>query len=76
MDAKTPLSEAHDLSQQLQDRIEVLPNVERAFVHVDYETTHIPVSPPPLFFCWGIIETKMGNRNIGKMYNLEGFFRG
>ncbi len=44
MDANTPLWKAHDISQQLQDKIEVLPNVERAFVHVDHETTHIPVS--------------------------------
>jgi divalent metal cation (Fe/Co/Zn/Cd) transporter len=44
MDANTPLWLAHDLSQQLQDKIEVLPNVERAFVHVDHETTHVPVS--------------------------------
>lgn len=42
MDANTPLWKAHDLSQQLQDKIEVLPNVERAFVHVDHETTHAP----------------------------------
>ncbi|PBL00207.1 CDF-like metal transporter [Armillaria gallica] len=42
MDAKTPLYKAHDVSQQLQDKIEELPNVERAFVHVDYETTHTP----------------------------------
>jgi hypothetical protein len=44
MDASTPLWKAHDISQQLQDKIEVLPNVGRAFVHVDHETTHIPVS--------------------------------
>lgn len=44
MPADTPLWKAHDISQQLQDRIEVLPNVERAFVHVDHETTHMPVS--------------------------------
>jgi len=42
MNANTPLWKAHDISQQLQDRIEVLPNVERAFVHVDHETDHIP----------------------------------
>lgn len=42
MDATTPLYKAHDLSQLLQDKIEELPNVERAFVHVDYETTHRP----------------------------------
>ncbi|KAJ7657988.1 CDF-like metal transporter [Mycena rosella] len=42
MAADTPLWKAHDISQALQERIEVLPNVERAFVHVDYETTHTP----------------------------------
>lgn len=46
MDANTPLWKAHDLSQQLQDKLEVLPNVGRAFVHVDHETTHRPVSFP------------------------------
>ncbi|KAG6888233.1 hypothetical protein C0992_009225 [Termitomyces sp. T32_za158] len=44
LDPNTPLWKAHDLCQQLQDKIEVLPNVERAFVHVDHETSHIPVS--------------------------------
>jgi hypothetical protein len=48
MDGATPLWQAHDISQQLQDKIEVLPNVERAFVHVDHETTHRPVRFPPL----------------------------
>jgi len=42
MDGNTPLWKAHDISQQLQDKIEVLPNVDRAFVHVDHETTHAP----------------------------------
>ncbi|PVF98162.1 hypothetical protein CPB86DRAFT_784986 [Serendipita vermifera] len=42
MSADTPLSRAHDLSQQLQDKIELLPGVARAFVHVDHETTHRP----------------------------------
>lgn len=50
MDANTPLWKAHDLSQNLQDKLEVLPNVGRAFVHVDHETTHAPVrlTPPSL----------------------------
>jgi len=42
MDGSTPLWKAHDISQQLQDKIEDLPNVERAFVHVDHEWTHVP----------------------------------
>jgi len=49
MDANTPLWKAHDISQQLQDKIEVLPNVERAFVHVDHEFTHIPVRSSLIF---------------------------
>jgi hypothetical protein len=44
MSGDTPLSRAHDLSQHLQDKIELLPGVARAFVHVDHETTHRPVS--------------------------------
>ena len=43
MDASTPLWKAHDVSQQLQDKLELLPDVERAFVHVDHETSHVPV---------------------------------
>lgn len=43
MDPNTPLWKAHNISEQLQNKIEALPNVERAFVHVDYETSHRPV---------------------------------
>ena len=43
MPGETPLWKAHDVAQQLQDKIEVLPNVGRAFVHVDHETGHTPV---------------------------------
>jgi len=42
MDAKTPLWKAHDISEELQYKIEALPNVERAFVHVDHDWTHVP----------------------------------
>jgi hypothetical protein len=55
MQADTPLWKAHDLSQQLQDKIEVLPNVERAFVHVDHETTHYPVCAWSLTLAWSTI---------------------
>lgn len=34
----------HDVSEELQTKIESLPDVERAYVHVDYETSHKPVS--------------------------------
>jgi len=42
MPGNTELWKAHDLAQRLQDKIELLPNVERAFVHVDHETEHRP----------------------------------
>lgn len=43
MDAETPLWKSHDVSQALQDKLETLPGVARAFVHVDHETEHRPV---------------------------------
>lgn len=42
MPADTELWKAHDVAQRLQDQIELLPDVERAFVHVDHETQHPP----------------------------------
>ncbi|KAF9124247.1 hypothetical protein BGW39_008337 [Mortierella sp. 14UC] len=36
----TPLSQAHDLGESLQSALERLDNVERAFVHIDYNTIH------------------------------------
>jgi cation diffusion facilitator family transporter len=42
MDKNAPLHLTHDVSQDLQDRLEALPNVERAFVHCDWEVTHAP----------------------------------
>ena len=32
----------HDTAEDLQLKLESLPNVERAYVHVDFETTHKP----------------------------------
>ncbi|KPV72986.1 uncharacterized protein RHOBADRAFT_55233 [Rhodotorula graminis WP1] len=42
MHADTTLRVAHDVSQALQDKLEELPQVDRAFVHVDHETSHKP----------------------------------
>uniref|UniRef100_A0A0D9VLP4 Uncharacterized protein n=1 Tax=Leersia perrieri TaxID=77586 RepID=A0A0D9VLP4_9ORYZ len=36
------LGEAHSIGESLQNKIEKLPEVERAFVHVDFESTHKP----------------------------------
>lgn len=37
-----PLKEAHTIGETLQDKLEKLPEVERAFVHLDYECEHKP----------------------------------
>lgn len=36
------LKEAHDIGEPLQQKLESLPEVERAFVHLDYEFEHRP----------------------------------
>ncbi|KAL5383473.1 hypothetical protein DPSP01_005872 [Paraphaeosphaeria sporulosa] len=40
MDEELPLKVTHDVSQTLQRKLEGLANVERAYVHVDYENEH------------------------------------
>ena len=40
MDEDAPLKVTHDVSQTLQRKIEGLADVERAFVHVDYDDEH------------------------------------
>jgi len=42
LDPEMSLKEAHDVGESLQIKLERLPNVERAFVHLDYETSHKP----------------------------------
>jgi len=37
-----PLKDAHAIGEALQDKREKLPEVERAFVHLDFECTHKP----------------------------------
>lgn len=34
------LDQAHDIGETLEEKLEQLPGVERAFVHVDFDTTH------------------------------------
>ncbi|CAL0326373.1 unnamed protein product [Lupinus luteus] len=36
------LNEAHNIGETLQEKLEQLPEVERAFVHIDFEFTHRP----------------------------------
>jgi hypothetical protein len=40
MDEDMPLRVTHDVGQSLQRKLEGLADVERAFVHVDYENLH------------------------------------
>lgn len=40
--ADMPLQEAHDIGESLQEKLEQLPEIERAFVHLDYEYSHKP----------------------------------
>lgn len=42
MDPDATLRGTHDTAEELQMKLESLPDVERAYVHVDYETTHKP----------------------------------
>ena len=42
MDRNESLEATHDVAEALQIKLESLPDVERAFVHVDFETTHKP----------------------------------
>ncbi|KAL5976944.1 Metal tolerance protein 10 [Asimina triloba] len=37
-----PLSVAHNIGETLQEKLEQLPEVERAFVHIDFESRHSP----------------------------------
>ncbi|KAI3496631.1 hypothetical protein L1887_39002 [Cichorium endivia] len=36
------LSQAHNIGEMLQEKVEQLPEVERAFVHIDFEFSHRP----------------------------------
>lgn len=38
----TLLNKAHNIGETLQEKLEQLPEVERAFVHIDFEFTHRP----------------------------------
>jgi cation diffusion facilitator family transporter len=42
MDPSGTLMDTHDVAEALQFKLEHLPDIERAYVHIDYETTHKP----------------------------------
>jgi divalent metal cation (Fe/Co/Zn/Cd) transporter len=42
IDGDETVQVAHDVAEELQQKLESLPNVERAYVHIDYETFHKP----------------------------------
>lgn len=45
-----PLHEAHDIGESLQNKLERIPEVERAFVHLDFEVSHRPEHHGPSRF--------------------------
>ncbi|KAG8528813.1 uncharacterized protein KY384_006502 [Bacidia gigantensis] len=42
MDRRETLEVCHDTAEELQMKLESLPDVERAYVHIDFETSHKP----------------------------------
>ncbi|KAM7495731.1 hypothetical protein LguiB_030340 [Lonicera macranthoides] len=40
--AHMSLVEVHDIGETLQDKLELLPEIERAFVHIDFDHHHVP----------------------------------
>ncbi|KAK7963371.1 hypothetical protein PG996_008938 [Apiospora saccharicola] len=63
MDRYTPLEISHDVSQALQRKLEGLSDVERAFVHVDYEDDHdINEEHKPLY------EKRVPRRTVRKLW--------
>ncbi|KIV97431.1 hypothetical protein PV10_01185 [Exophiala mesophila] len=42
MDPDETLRVCHDIAEELQMKLESLPDIERAYVHIDFETTHKP----------------------------------
>ncbi len=42
--ASMPLSIAHDIGDKLQSQLESIDDIERAFVHLDFEFSHMPSS--------------------------------
>ena len=42
MDPSESLRTTHDVAEELQMKLESLPDVERAYVHIDFETSHKP----------------------------------
>lgn len=37
-----PLAIGHDIGMELQNQLETLDVIERAYIHLDYEHTHMP----------------------------------
>ncbi|KAJ7582555.1 CDF manganese transporter [Mycena floridula] len=64
MDPETSLRHAHDISQALQDKIETLPDVNRAFVHVDHESSHSPVCSQTSFFNFTNIDIQEHRKQV------------
>jgi len=49
LDPDMPLQKAHDIGESLQNKLEAIDSIERAFVHLDYEWDHKPEHSRPVF---------------------------
>lgn len=56
------LKEAHDIGEPLQQKLESLPEVERAFVHLDYEFEHRPSDEHKQVWIFRLTEIKGQHR--------------
>ncbi|KAJ2904670.1 uncharacterized protein MKZ38_007411 [Zalerion maritima] len=80
MDDETPLKVSHDVSQTLQRKYEGLVDVERAFVHVDYEHEHDVYEEHKPLYEAKVKESKMplrdrmkaGRKSIGDLLTVGG----
>ncbi|KAL6702731.1 hypothetical protein ACN47E_001013 [Coniothyrium glycines] len=69
MDEELPLKITHDVSQTLQRKLEGLADVERAYVHVDYEDEHdIYEEHKPLY---GITEKRTLKQKVTSLFKKQ-----
>ncbi|KAF2266097.1 hypothetical protein CC78DRAFT_567175 [Lojkania enalia] len=69
MDEEAPLKITHDVSQSLQRKLEGLADVERAYVHVDYENEHdVHEEHKPLY---GVTERRSIKQRVKELLRMS-----
>ena len=64
------LSEAHDIGESLQNKLESYSEVERAFVHIDYDFEHHPSMEHKMGQPWDPTVDESGTSAIAKKHNI------